>query len=55
METKKNDKKIEKKLMKSTKIVRTQSSTMDQSRPRLHQFVKTNQKQSNEINQNETK
>ena len=30
--------------MKSTKIVRTQSSTMDQSRPRLHQLVKTNQK-----------
>ena len=26
--------------MKSTKIVRTQSSTMDQSRARLHQLVK---------------
>ena len=32
--------------MKSTKIVRTQSSTMDQSRPRLHQLVKTNQSDS---------
>ena len=30
--------------MKSTKIVSTQSSTMDQSRPRLRQLVKTNQK-----------
>ena len=29
--------------MKSTKIVKTQSSTMDQSQPRLHQLVKTNQ------------
>ena len=32
--------------MKSTKIVRTQSSTIDQSRPRLHQLVKTNQSDS---------
>ena len=32
--------------MKSTKIVRTQSSTMDQSRPRLHQLVKTNKSDS---------
>ena len=30
--------------MKSTKIVRTQSSTMDQNWPRLRQLVKTNQK-----------
>ena len=32
--------------MKSTKIVRTQSSTMDQCRARLHQLVKTNQSDS---------
>ena len=43
METKKNDKKLTK-IEESTKIVRTQSSTMDQSRARLHQLVKTNQK-----------
>ena len=30
--------------MKSTKIARMQSSTMDQSRPRLRQLVKMNQK-----------
>ena len=39
-----NDKKLTKKLMKSTKIVRTQSSTMDQSLPILCQLVKMNQK-----------
>ena len=44
IETKKHDKINCPKLTKSTKIVRTQSSTMDQSRPRLHQLVKTNQK-----------
>ena len=44
IETKKNDKINCPKLTKSTKIVRTQSSTMDQSRPRLHQLVTTNQK-----------
>ena len=32
------------KLMKLTKIVRIQSFTMDQSRPRLCQLVKMNQK-----------
>ena len=32
------------KLTKSTKIARTQSSTMDQSLSILHQLVKTNQK-----------
>ena len=39
-----NEPKVTQNLPKLTKIVRIQSTTMDQSRPRLRQLVRMNQK-----------